>query len=289
MRQLKDTTRRTEAVIGSQMHGEDGVDTTNHSKDAKNTRKVSSDGVAAVIRSIWHNNIGDQVCLPVSMEYLSKLCDACFVKMAGDAKSNIGIILMDQVAAIESDTAAGNNIIRVLTSTGTILTATMLRHMLDCINLLGTTYAFIVPYELSALLNRVQLFNGNAATLRSVADEHTMIGAHDGYNVKGPRLNDARYIKALHITVSLGNKPADAKRLCRCIRDNLVSKDGTMSIPSNSVISRFLMATNDSSQQEIHDRFAQSHLSIDPPGTIEGRWRDARSLGRGMGVLVLGW
>ncbi len=75
MRELKGTIRRTEAVIGSRIYGEDRVGLTSHSKDANNTRKVSNDVVAAVIRSIWHNNMGGQMCLPVDMKYLSKLCD----------------------------------------------------------------------------------------------------------------------------------------------------------------------------------------------------------------------
>jgi predicted porin len=49
---------------------------------------------------------------------------------------------MDQITAIDSDADAGSNIIRDLTTTGSTLTATMLRQMLDCIQLLGTTYAF---------------------------------------------------------------------------------------------------------------------------------------------------
>jgi hypothetical protein len=263
IRELKDTTRRTEAIIGSQIHTEDGVNAVSHSRDAKNTRRVSSDVVAAVIRSIWHTSMGNEVCLPVDMAYLSKLCDTCFVKMAGDAKSDLGIMLMDQIAAIDSDAAAGSNIIRVLTTTGSTLTATMLRHMLDCIQLLGTTYAFMIPYALSSLLNRVQNFNGNTTVLKPTVDERTMICPHSGYNVKGSLVKESRHMKAFIATVKLGNKIADAKRLCKCITDNLVHSDGTMSTPSTNVVSKFSMGTNASPQQRDHDTSVQSYLDLD--------------------------
>ena len=103
MNQLMNVTRKTEAVIGSQIHGSDEVNVTTHSRDGNNTRKVSSDVVAAVIRSIWHNNMGNGVYLPVDMGYLTKLCDTCFVSLRGNSKSDIGIILADQIAAIEGD------------------------------------------------------------------------------------------------------------------------------------------------------------------------------------------
>ena len=130
--------------------------------------------------------------------------------METSARSNIGIMLMDQIAAIDSDANAGNNIIRVLTSTSSVLSSSMLRQILDCIRLLGTTYAFMVPYDLSALLNRVDLFDGYGASLRSSVNEATMVCPHDGYNVKGERLRESRYMKALAITVGLGNKTLDA-------------------------------------------------------------------------------
>ena len=82
-----------------------------HARDAQNTRKVSSLVVAAVVRSVWYDEKVPTASLLVEMKYVSNLCDACFPAMNNNDESDIGIMLTDQIAAIEGDASAGSNII----------------------------------------------------------------------------------------------------------------------------------------------------------------------------------
>lgn len=251
VKQLKNVTGRTEAMVGSVTYSGDGSPEATHARDAQNTKKVGSLVVAAVIRSVWHNNKGTDVPLPVDMKYLSKLCDGCFPNMDGKDKSDVGIMLTDQIASIEGDANAGNNIVAVLTSVPNVLASNMIRHLLECIKLLGTIYAFMLPYDLSALLNRVNVLNQGVVVLNDKIDENSMVRPHGGFNIKGQRMSEARFIKAFNNTVKLGNKRFDATRLCKCIENNMVSGDGTFTgVPSNAKVSKFSIALAKTSVKE---------------------------------------
>jgi hypothetical protein len=151
---LKTSVGRTEAYVETNWLSDSGNMDGAHTRNAQHTRKVSSWVVAAIIRSIWHSNKGRDVPVPVSMEYLSKLCDKCFV-IDKSVKSDIGVLLSTQIDSIDVDTGAGANMLAVLNTVQNATGATMLRSVINCIRSLGTTYAFMVDIQLSSLLNRV--------------------------------------------------------------------------------------------------------------------------------------
>ncbi len=82
-------------------------------------------------------------------------------------KSDLGILLSTQISTIDTNANTGSNMIRVLTSGSDTLCADMLRNTLAVIKLLGSLYAFMIPSELSKLLNRVDLFDEGAALLKA--------------------------------------------------------------------------------------------------------------------------
>jgi hypothetical protein len=144
--------------------------------------------------------------------------------------------------------------------------ATMLRSLLKCIKLLGTTYAFMVDIELSSLLNRVSIFSEGIAVLNNKVDESSMVCARGGYNIKPEEnLSLVRVMKAFELTLSIGNTVAGAKNLCRCIEQNLIDKDGKfIATPSNKKLSMFTPNTgNNSVARATASRPQTVHISLD--------------------------
>jgi len=245
VRQLRDVTGRTQAIVGSAVYTDNEACATPHAKDAQVTKKVSSAVVAAVIRSIWYDNMGLNIPLPLDMKYLSSLCNACFGSMDGASKSNVGVMLTEQIASIDSDANAGSYIIAVLTSTSNVLASNMRKMLLDCIKLLGTTYAFMIPYELAALLNRVTTFSEDKTLLNGSVNETVMVRPHGGYNIKGDAFTEPRYMKAFIKTTKIGNTKPNATRLCKAIEQNMVTGTGDFICElSNAKISEFSKAIN---------------------------------------------
>jgi hypothetical protein len=74
LRQIKSSASRTQAIVTSSPHNDENNGGTGHSRDAQNTKKVSTDVVAAVIRSVWYREHPSATPLPVGMAYLAKLC-----------------------------------------------------------------------------------------------------------------------------------------------------------------------------------------------------------------------
>jgi hypothetical protein len=100
-------------------------------------------------------------------------------------KSDIGILWSDQIASIDTDADIGNNIIAVLNSVSNTLGLTMIWCILDTTKLLGTIYAFMIPCNLSMLMNRVDLVIQRAMIVTGEADVKSMVHVHGGFNVIG--------------------------------------------------------------------------------------------------------
>ncbi len=107
-----------------------------------------------------------------------------------------------QIASIDIDAGAGDNIIAVLDSVASVLGSTMIRHILDTIRLLGTTYVFMIPSSLGVVLNRVKLVNKGTIILSDKPDLGTMLRLNGGFNVIGDRISEPRYLKAFANTVA---------------------------------------------------------------------------------------
>ena len=265
LKDLKTSVDRTEAYVETNwLTDSDNMDGA-HTRNAQHTKKVSSWVVAAIIRSIWHTNKGKDLPVPVSMEYLSKLCDKCFA-IDKSLKSDLGVLLSTQIDSIDVDTGAGTNMLAVLSTVQNSIGATMLRSVLKCITLLGTTYAFMVDIELSSLLNRVSVFSEGVAVLNNKVNESSMVCARGGYNIKPEdKLSVPRVMKAFELTVSVGNTVTSAKNLCKCIEQNLIDKDGKfIATASNKKVSMFTpSARNNSVTQATTPRTQGVHISLD--------------------------
>ena len=228
---------RANAIIGSVIPDENGDDMA-PARDGQNTAKIKTDVMYAVIRSIWQQE--NKTVIPIGKPYLSRVCSACFPDLAKGQQSDLGILLSHQIGTIDTDLNSGSNIVLTLTSSNNTLNAAMLHAMLIVIKLLGTVYAFMLPIELSQLLNRVVLFRDNGVQLRDTIDESAMVRPRGGYNVAKKMFEATSTTKALAKMVNLGNKKSDAKRLCTAVEQSLVGADGTLQgTPSKAKPSQF--------------------------------------------------
>jgi hypothetical protein len=159
MQSMSDTMNTLILVGKSGMNlSDDSTVETGTSKSALHTRRVTSVVPACIIRSMWYSK--NNTDMPVSMDYLRKLCDAVFPPIDGELKSKLGMVLRLQIDNHEDNVNIGNDMVLVLSQGSDVSMADARRCMIQTMKLLGTTYAFMLPKTMSTMLSKVNVITG---------------------------------------------------------------------------------------------------------------------------------
>lgn len=219
---LRSIVGRTEAVVSSTIPQE----SQSQGRDANNTRAVNTRVPAAIITSLWLTHHKGKV-FPVKFDYMCRLCAACFGELDTKTRSDIGVSLSFYIDQIGSNGDVGNHILTALSGTQTQAKADMMRNLMGMINLLGTYYAFMLPIELSSLLNRVNNISVGEFILADKADEDSMVCPYGGFNrVAEDVMYDKRITKALGIASKPSHTRMSATKLCKSIESSTIDSDG---------------------------------------------------------------
>jgi len=199
---------------------------------ASHTRQVSSGVPAALIRGIWYeHNPGS--ALPVDFAYLKKICDATFPSFSGNTKRVVGTAMSRYIDQIDHSVGVSSSMLIILSRPNDLDMAEMRRMVLSNINTLGTSLAFMLPFSVSSLLNRVSVINNGKFVLRPQPNTKDMLKEHDGYD----RLSDehrgaSNVIKGLKLLKASGYTKSACTKLYNAIATGGVQQDGKL-VPSD--------------------------------------------------------
>jgi len=211
---------RTEAIVSNTIQEQ-----VEEVKKGTDTRQVSDRVPAAIIVSLWHKY--NTALLPVKFKYLTDLCGICFGTMDPGMKSDMGISLRMYLSDIDISTNTGSTMMTSICTSASKSSIEMKRHLLDTITRLGTIYAFMLPFELSSLLNRVENITGDEFLLRASPDEKTMVHPHGGFNmVSTAFMYEKRIIRAMKNACNTGHNKHKAIALCKHIENHSIDEEG---------------------------------------------------------------
>lgn len=145
------------------------------------TRAVSTTIPAAMIRGLWYER-NPTVPLPVPFQYLIALCDSVMGEFKGNTKRLIGAALSSYVETLNDNNMVHKPMLLLMCQNNDTNMAEFRRILLDALKILGTHLAFMLPFELSKLLNRITTINAGEFVLNKSEVEKSMLKPHDGYS-----------------------------------------------------------------------------------------------------------
>lgn len=225
--QLKDSVNRLSAI--GMKTGDFEIETRG---SAQHTRQVSSSVPASLIRGVWVDQYPLKE-LPVPFDYLKKLCDATMLPFSPNVKSAVGSALSKYIDQIEDNNRIHETILVVLSDPDHSAIAEMRRLVLQQMKLLGGYLAFMLPFELSSLLNRVRGINIGKFVMSDEVERSSMVKPNSGYGVISPdHMCKGFIMKAVKALKDGGYTRTSCTSLYHALATGGIKTDGSIQ-PSN--------------------------------------------------------
>jgi hypothetical protein len=127
----------------------------------------------------WYKHYNKE--MPVTMEYLKKLCDAVCPTLDTSVKSELGIRLRTYIDNHDSNVEIGNSMLLVLSGSNVVTASDGRRAILGLLKGLGTKFAFMLPKSMSELLGRVDVIHTGAIVMATKNASDGVIGLGSGH------------------------------------------------------------------------------------------------------------
>jgi hypothetical protein len=240
MQQISDNVQGVKAAgeVGLHLYGtsvtsdEDTSERSGH-KSSVHTKQVSSTVPACVIRSCWYKHYNKE--MPVTMEYLKKLCDAVCPTLDTSVKSELGIRLRTYIDNHDSNVEIGNSMLLVLSDSNDVTASDGRRAILGLLKGLGTKFAFMLPKSMSELLGRVDVIHTGVIVMATKNASDGVIGLGSGYDIMAEKvINRPRVFMGLKSLAKSNPTNQDIKYFLNAIRQGYIDDKGKITtVPSS--------------------------------------------------------